>query len=52
MVSSMRVTLSSPTSTMLGRTEVTKVFSGMVDIGSSYARIPGIEVFLDVPYQS
>ena len=41
MVSSVRVTLSSPTSTMSGRAEVTKVFSGMVDIGLSFARIPG-----------
>ena len=37
----MRVTSSSPTSTMSGWAEVTKVFSGMVDIGSSFARIPG-----------
>ena len=37
----MRVTLSSPTSTMSGRAEVTKVFSSMVDIGLSFARIPG-----------
>ena len=41
MVSSMRVTSSSPTSTMSGRAEVTEVFSGLVDIGLSFARIPG-----------
>ena len=39
MVSSMRVTSSSPTSTMSGWAEETKVFQ--VDIGSSFARIPG-----------
>ena len=33
MVSSMRVTLSSPTITMSGGNEVTNVFSGMMDIG-------------------
>ena len=33
MVSSMRVTSSSPTSTRSGWAEVTRVFSGMVDIG-------------------
>ena len=31
---------SSPTSTMSGRTEVTKVFSSMVDNGLSFAHIP------------
>ena len=39
-VSSMMVTLSSLTSTMLERAEVTKVFSSMADIGLSFARIP------------
>ena len=40
-VSSMRVTSSSSTSTMSGRAEVTRVFSGMEDIGLSFACIPG-----------
>ena len=40
-VSSMKVTSSNPTSTMSGRAEVTKLFSGMVDIGLSFSRIPG-----------
>ena len=37
-VSSIRVTSSSPTNTMLGRAEVTRVFSGMVDIGLLFAQ--------------
>ena len=41
MVSLMRVTSSSPTSTISGLAEVTKVFSYTVDIGQSFARILG-----------
>ena len=61
MVSSMRVTLSSPISTMSGWAEVTKVFSGKVDIWLSFTRIPGrsaynivslSEVLVGVSYQS
>ena len=40
-VSSMRVTSSSSTSAVSGQAEVTKVFSSMVDIGLSFAHIPG-----------
>ena len=61
MVSSMmRVTSSSPTSTMSGWVEVTKVFSGMVDLGYhllAHRKICrqcfiAIEVLLAASYQS
>ena len=41
MVSLMRVTSSSPPPLVLGQDGVTKVFSCMMDIGLSFARIPG-----------
>ena len=46
MVSSVSVTSSSPTSTMSGQAEVTKMFSGMVDIGLSFDRIPGRSAYI------
>ena len=41
MVNSMSITSSSPTKTMSGRAEVTKITSGRVDAGFSLALTPG-----------
>ena len=41
MISLMRVTSSSPSSAMSGLADVTRVFSGIVDIGLSHACISG-----------